>query len=190
MKAIPLWTRRRLAWIVCLAACLAWTAPALAASRMSVGPAPGPRPAVSGPGPAAQAPGVAQDPGREVMLQTIGMLAGQGLWLGREALAGLAGRAEKRLVDREQAGRSLADMTRYIDVTLAVFKDRLMGRLAPEERRDLTLLIGYYETFREAATSLAAYLGGEAGGRAAYETAMERLGAALNQISLGGRPAP
>ena len=190
MKAIPLWTRRRLAWIVCLAACLAWTAPAMAASRMSVGPAPGPRPAVSGPGPAAQASGAAQDPGREVMLQTIGMLAGQGLWLGREALAGLAGRAEKRLVDREQAGRSLADMTRYIDVTLAVFKDRLMGRLAPEERRDLTLLISYYETFREAAASLAAYLGGEAGGRAAYETAMERLGAALNQISLGGRPAP
>lgn len=179
---------RRLAWGLCLAACLAGTSPVLAASRMSVGPVPGPRPAASGVGSAAQTP--AQDPGREVMLQTIGMLAGQGLWLGREALAGLAGRAEKRLIDREQAGRALADMTRYIDVTLAVFKDRLMGRLAPEERRDLTLLIGYYETFREAAASLAAYLGGEAGGRAAYETAMERLGAALNQISLGGRPAP
>lgn len=181
---------RRLAWGLCLAASLAGASPALAASRMSVGPPSGPRPAASGPAPAAQPPATAQDPGREVMLQTIGMLAGQGLWLGREALAGLAGRAEKRLVDREQAGRSLADMTRYIDVTLAVFKDRLMGRLAPEERRDLTLLIGYYGAFREAATSLAAYLGGEAGGRAAYEAAMERLGAALNQISLGGRPAP
>ena len=49
---------------------------------------------------------------------------------------------------------------------------------------------GDYEVFREAATSLGAYLGGEAGGRAPYEAAMERLGAALNQISLGGRPAP
>ena len=181
---------RRLAWGLCLAASLAGASPALAASRMSVAPAPGPRPVASGAGAAAQPSASVQEPGREVMLQTIGMLAGQGLWLGREALAGLAGRAEKRLVDREQAGRSLADMTRYIDVTLAVFKDRLMGRLAPEERRDLTLLIGYYEAFREAAASLAAYLGGEAGGRAAYETAMERLGAALNQISLGGRPAP
>jgi len=187
MKTTPLWTRRRLAWIVCLAASLALSAPALAASRMSVAPAPGPRPAPAVP--ASQGP-AGTDPGREVMLQTVGMLAGQGLWLGREALAGLAGRAEKRLIDREQAGRALADMTRYIDVTLAVFKDRLMGRLAPEERRDLTLLIGYYETFREAAASLAAYLGGEAGGRALYEAAMERLGATLNQISLGGRPAP
>ena len=124
------------------------------------------------------------------MLQTIGLLAGQGLWLGREALVGLAARLEKRLIDREQAGRVLADLGRYVDLTLGAFKERLMGRLSADERRDLGLLVGYYEALREAATALGDYARGESGTRAAFDAAMERLGAALNQISLGSRPAP
>ncbi|OLN24748.1 hypothetical protein DVDV_3957 [Desulfovibrio sp. DV] len=127
----------------------------------------------------------ARDPGREAMLQTIGMLAGQGLVLGHEALAGLAARYEKGLVSREQAGRVLADMGRYAELVAGVFKDRLMGRLGPEERRDLGQLIGFYEVERECVAALAAFVGGEAKNRAAFDASMERLSGIIRQISLG-----
>jgi hypothetical protein len=127
----------------------------------------------------------ARDPARETMLQTIGLLAGQGLVLGHEALAGLAARAEKGLVSREQAGQVLADMGRYTELVLTVFKDRLMGRLGPDERRDLGQLIGYYQVEGEAVAALAAYVRGEAKNRAAFDASLERLSAIIRQISLG-----
>jgi hypothetical protein len=134
--------------------------------------------------------GPTADPGREALLQTIGLLAGQGLWLGHETLAGLLARFEKRLVSREQAAQILADLGRYAALTQAVFKDRLLARLSTEERRDLGLLIGYYGALQEAASALAAYVAGQGGTRAGFDAAMERLGSIVRQISLGGRPAP
>ena len=77
----------------------------------------------------------AKDASREAMLHTIGMLAGQGLLLGHEALAGLAARYDKRLATREAVGQTLADMGRYAELVQAAFKERLMNRLGPEERR-------------------------------------------------------
>ncbi|KHK01130.1 hypothetical protein [Desulfovibrio sp. TomC] len=127
----------------------------------------------------------AKDPSREAMLQTIGMLAGQGLVLGHEALAGVAARYEKGLISREQAGQVLADMGRYAELVMGVFKDRLMGRLGPEERRDLGLLIGFYGVERETVAALAAVVSGEAKNRAAFEASMERLSGIIRQISLG-----
>lgn len=135
--------------------------------------------------PAAATAQPARDPSREVFLQTIGMLAGQGLVLGHEALAGLAARYDKRLVTREAAGKTLADMGRYAELVRAAFKDRLMGRLGPEERRDLGLLIGFYQVEGEAVAALAAYVRGEAKSREAFDAALERLSAIIRQISLG-----
>lgn len=128
----------------------------------------------------------ARDASREAMLQTIGMLAGQGLVLGHEALVGLAARSDKRLVSREKAEQTLADMARYADLVLLVFKDRLMGRLGPEERRDLGQLIGYYQVEREAVAALAAYVRGEAKNREAFDASLERLAGIIRQIRLGG----
>ena len=126
-----------------------------------------------------------KDASREAMLQTIGLLAGQGLVLGHEALTGLAARYDKRLVDRETAGRTLAEMGRYAELVQAVFKERLMGRLGSEERRDLGLLIGFYQIEGEAVAALAAYVRGEAKTREAFDAALERLAAIIRQISLG-----
>ncbi|MHC1791683.1 hypothetical protein [Solidesulfovibrio sp.] len=131
----------------------------------------------------------AKDPSREAMLQTIGMLAGQGLVLGHEALVGLAARHDKRLVRREEALQTLADMARYTELVLAVFTDRLMGRLAPDERRDLGQLIGYYRIEGEAVAALAAFVGGEVQSREAFDASLGRLAAIIRQISLG-RSAP
>ena len=134
-------------------------------------------------------PPPAKDASREAMLHTIGMLAGQGLLLGHEALAGLAARYDKRLATREAVGQTLADMGRYAELVQAAFKDRLMNRLGPEERRDLGLLIGFYQVEGEAVAALAAYVRGETKSRDAFDAALERLAAIIRQISLGKGPA-
>ncbi|WP_428565891.1 MAG: hypothetical protein ACP59X_05460 [Solidesulfovibrio sp. DCME] len=139
---------------------------------------------------AATAAEPARDPSRDVFLQTIGMLAGQGLVLGHEALEGLYARYEKRLVSRENAERALADQARYADWVLAAFKDRLMGRLAEQEKKDLALLIGFYEVQRQAVEALAVYVRmGGAKNRENVEAQLERLAAIIRQISLGGGPS-
>ena len=134
-------------------------------------------------------PTPAKDASREAMLQAIGMLAGQGLLLGHEALAGLAARYDKRLATREAVGQTLADMGRYAELVQAAFKDRLMNRLGPEERRDLGLLIGFYQIEGEAVAALAAYVRGETKSRDAVDAALERLAAIVRQISLGKGPS-
>ena len=77
------------------------------------------------------------------------------------------------------------------------WKDIILGTREPEPRRRVAggggegrRLQGKGQRQPAVRRVEAVDLGGEAGGRAAYETAMERLGAALNQISLGGRPVP
>lgn len=138
----------------------------------------------------AVAAGAAQPPrdaSRDVFLQTIGMLAGQGLVLGHEALDGIYGRFEKGLMPREKAEQALADQARYADWVLAAFKERLMGRLTEQEKRDLALLIGFYEVERQAIAALATYV--HAGGsknREQFESQQERVAAIIRQISLGG----
>ena len=128
-----------------------------------------------------------QDQGREVMLQTIGMLAGQGLVLGHEALSGVYVRYDKRLLSQEDAARAAADQLRYADWVLGVFKGRLMRELKDQERKDLTLLIGFYEVERQAAQALVIYVkDGGAKNREAFEALQERVAAVIRQISLGG----
>lgn len=130
-----------------------------------------------------------QDQGREVMLQTIGMLAGQGLVLGHEALAGVYVRYDKRLLSQEDAARAAADQLRYADWVLGVFKGRLMRELKEQERKDLALLIGFYEVERQAVQALAMYVkDGGAKNREAFEALQERVAAVIRQISLGGAP--
>lgn len=128
-----------------------------------------------------------KDPARDVFLQAIGMLAGQGLVLGHESLAGIAVRYDKKLLPRDKAEQALADAGRYADLVLATFKDRLMGQLSPEERRDLGLLIGFYEVQREAIQALAACVrDGGRERREAFDALQERVAAIIRQISLGG----
>ena len=134
-------------------------------------------------------PQPAKDPSREAMLQTIGMLAGQGLVLSHEALSGLAAQYEKRLTTREAAGQTLAEMARYAEFVQVAFKDRLMSRLGPEERRDLGLLIGFYQVEGEAVAALAAYVRGETKSRDAFDAALARLTAIIRQINLGQKPS-
>jgi len=123
---------------------------------------------------------------RDIFLQSIGMLAGQGLVLGHEALVGIAARFEARALPREQAEQALADAARYADLVVATFKGRLMGQLTPEEKRDLNLLIGFYGVQREAIAALAVYVrDGEAKSREAFEANQERVAAIIRQISLG-----
>ncbi|MEL7641214.1 MAG: hypothetical protein AAGU21_16365 [Solidesulfovibrio sp.] len=136
---------------------------------------------------AATAAEPARDPSRDVFLQTIGMLAGQGLVLGHEALEGIHARYEKGILPRENAERALADQARYADWVLAAFKDRLMGRLAEQEKKDLALLIGFYEVQRQAVEALASYVrAGGAKNRENFEAQQERVAAIIRQISLGG----
>jgi hypothetical protein len=128
-----------------------------------------------------------QDQGREVMLQTIGMLAGQGLVLGHEALSGVYVRYDKRLLSQEDAARAAVDQLRYADWVLGVFKGRLMRELRDQERKDLALLIGFYEVERQAAQALVTYVKeGGAKNREAFEALQERVAAVIRQISLGG----
>ena len=135
----------------------------------------------------AQAAG--RDQGREAMLQTIGLLAGQGLVLGHEALAGVYGRYEKRLLTREQAERAASDQMRYAEWVMTAFKDRLMRQLTEQERKDLGLLIGFYDVERQAAQALVAYVkDGGSKNREAFEAAQERVAAIIRQISLGATP--
>ncbi len=123
---------------------------------------------------------------RDILLQSIGMLAGQGLVLGHEALAGIAARYEAKTLPREQAEQALADAARYAELVVATFKGRLMSQLSAEEKRDLALLIGFYEVQREAIASLAAYVrDGEAKSRQRFEADQERVSAIIRQISLG-----
>jgi len=127
------------------------------------------------------------DPSRDEFLQTIGMLAGQGLVLGHESLEGIAARYEKKLMSREQALRALDDQTRYADWVLAAFKDRLMARLGAQEQKDLSLLIGFYETQREATQALAVYVrSGGVKNRELFQNLQARVGEVIGRISLGG----
>ncbi len=132
----------------------------------------------------------AHDPARDVFLRTIGMLAGQGIVLGHEALEGVLVRFEKGTLSREQAGRILADQARYADWVLTVFRTRLMSRLAEQEKKDLALLIGFYELERQAIGALTDYVkDGGAKKRRAFEELQERVAAIIRQISLGGDAA-
>lgn len=127
-----------------------------------------------------------KDPGRDVMLQTIGMLAGQGLVFGHESLEGIFVRYENRLLAKEKAEAFLADFGRYAALVVSVFKKRLMGQLADQERKDLALLIGFYEAQAEAVSSLEAYVrNGGVANREAFRKNQERVAAIIHQISLG-----
>ncbi|MFU2210851.1 hypothetical protein [Solidesulfovibrio sp. C21] len=136
------------------------------------------------------APGWGQtdrDPSRDVFLQTIGMLAGQGLALGHESLQGIAVRYEKRLLPREETVRRLAGEARYADLVLAAFKERLMARLDPQEQKDLSLLIGFYEVQRQAIEALAVYVrSGGAKNRQRFEELQKQVGEVIRRISLVG----
>uniref|UniRef100_I2Q464 DUF2059 domain-containing protein n=1 Tax=Desulfovibrio sp. U5L TaxID=596152 RepID=I2Q464_9BACT len=152
-------------------------------------PAPPPRlgtpPARSQPREAAREPG--RDAGRDVFLQAIGMLAGQGLVLGHESLDGIFVRYENKLLPKDQALASLGDAARYADLVLAAFRGRLMGELSDQEKKDLALLIGFYEIERQAIEALAAYVRSGGGkNREAFGQLQERVAAIVRQISLGG----
>lgn len=155
-------------------------------------PAPPPRlsaPAVRSPArEAAREPGHAgREASRDVFLQTIGMLAGQGLVLGHAGLDGIFVRYENRLLSKDQALAALGDATRYADLVLAAFRGRLMGELSDQEKKDLALLIGFYEIERQAGEALAAYVRSGGGkNREAFEQLQERVAAIVRQISLGG----
>jgi len=126
-----------------------------------------------------------KDPAREIFLQTVGLLAGQGLVLGHASLAGIAVQFDKNLLPREKAEQALVEAGRYNDLVLSAFKDRLMGQLSNEERRDLGLLIGFYEVQRDAIAALATYVrGGNQKVREAFEAQQERMTAIIRQISL------
>jgi hypothetical protein len=137
--------------------------------------------------------GLAQKDGtRDVFLQTIGLLAGQGLVVGHESLEGLAARFEKRQMPKDKALEALSAARRYAELVLSAFSNRLMGQLTDEEKKDLKLLIGFYETQRGAIVALTDYvrLGG-AKNREAFEEMQGRVAAIIRQITLpaGTKPA-
>lgn len=122
-----------------------------------------------------------------MFLQTIGMLAGQGLVLGHEGLDGIFARYEKKLLPLEGAEQALRDAARYADLVLAAFKGRLMGQLSDQEKKDLALLIGFYEIQRQAIDALLVYVRSGGGkNRENFESLQERVAAIVRQISLGG----
>ena len=133
------------------------------------------------------AQGLAQkaEAGRDVFLQTIGLLAGQGLVLGHENLEGIFGRYEKRQLPKDKALLELTVARRYVDLVLVAFTNRLMGQLAAQEQQDLKLLIGFYEVQREAIAALAEYvrLGGPKQ-RQTFDEMQARVSAIIRQISL------
>jgi len=122
---------------------------------------------------------------RNVFLQTIGLLAGQGLVLGYTNLEGIAARYEKHQLPKDKTLTLLAAAQRYTELTLSAFSDHLMGQLTEGEQKDLKLLIGYYETQRGAITALVDFvrLGG-AKHRQVFEEMQERIAAIIRQISL------
>jgi hypothetical protein len=129
---------------------------------------------------------IRKDPARDILLQTIGMLAGQGLVLGHESLDGIFVRFENKLLPREKAEQILADETRYASLVMGVFKGRLMGQLDEQEKKDLLLLIGFYEAQREAIAALTTYVHDGGGkNRESFEKSQERVAAITRQISLG-----
>jgi hypothetical protein len=170
-------TAKRLAWLVL--ACLVWSGVRVEAAQVRRDPARDVR----------EAPPQIQsrkDPARDIMLQAIGMLAGQGLVLGHESLDGVFVRFENKLLARDKAEQFLADAARYADLVLGTFKSRLMGQLADQERKDLTLLMGFYEAERQAIEALAAYVRSGGGkNRETFEKNQERVAAIIRQISLG-----
>lgn len=176
-------TRMRLACLV-LGACVLG-APALGAAQ-SGGRMPAPTRLSAAPV-RSQSRAPAGEAGREAMLQAIGMLAGQGLVLGHENLGGIFVRYENRLLPRDKAETVLGDMGRYVAIVLAAFRGRLMGQLTEQEKKDLELLIGFYEIQGQAVEALRAYVR-EGGGknREAFEGLQERVAAIVRQISLGG----
>ena len=133
-----------------------------------------------------------KDPSRDVFLQTIGLLAGQGLVLGHISLEGIAVRFDKKLLAKDKALELLAGARRYADLVLETFSGRLMAQLSGEEKQDLTLLAGFYEAQRDAMAALAQYVRG--GGQAArqdFEEHQARVAAIIRQISLtGAKPQP
>lgn len=176
-------TGKRLSCLV-LAALLFGTAPAGAAPqqlKISAGPA---QPQIRNPAGAVQQ--ARKDPARDILLQTIGMLAGQGLVLGHESLDGIFARVENKLLTREKAEGFLTDEARYADLVLATFKGRLMSQLGDQERKDLSLLIGFYEAQRESIAALSAYVRDGGGkNRESFEKNQERVAVIIHQISLG-----
>lgn len=128
-----------------------------------------------------------KDPTRDVFLQTIGMLAGQGLVVGHESLAGILARYDRKLLTRDKALETLVTCRRYTDLVLTTFSGRLMAQLSGEEKKDLTLLVGFYEAQRDAILALAEYV--RTGGTAkkqAFEENQARVAAIIRQISLTG----
>lgn len=129
---------------------------------------------------------VRKDSARDVLLQTIGMLAGQGLVLGHENLDGIFVRFENKLLSREKAEQALAGAARYAGLVLGVFRGRLMGQLDEQEKKDLMLLVGFYEAERDAIAALGAYVRDGGGkNRESFEKSQERVAAIIRQISLG-----
>lgn len=125
------------------------------------------------------------DAARNVFLQTIGLLAGQGLVLGYTNLDGIAARFEKRQLPKNKALTLLEAARRYTELTLAAFSERLMPRLAEGERQDLKLLIGYYEIQRGAVVALTDFVRtGAAKDRQAFEEMQHRVAAVIRQIAL------
>lgn len=134
-----------------------------------------------------------EDAARSVFLQTIGLLAGQGLVLGYTNLEGIAARFEKHQLQKDKALVLLGAARRYTELTLAAFSGRLMAQLAEGERQDLKLLIGYYEIQRGAIVALSDFVRtGAAKDRQAFEEMQSRVVAVIRQISLtpaGAEPA-
>lgn len=132
-----------------------------------------------------------KDTPRDVFLQTIGLLAGQGLVLGHESLNGIAARFDKRLLPKDHALAALTAARRYTDLVLAAFSERLMGHLSDAEKKDLQLMIGFYETQRQAINALADYIrsGGSAKKRLPFEEQQAKVAAIIRQISLAATPA-
>lgn len=132
-------------------------------------------------------------PSRDIFLQTIGLLAGQGLVVGHENLNGIAARFDRRILKRDAALTALAAARRYVDMVLSTFNHRLMGQLAGEEKKDLSLLIGFYETQRSAIVALTDYVrsAGNRKKRLPFEEQQAKVAAIIRQISLPrAQPAP
>jgi hypothetical protein len=126
-----------------------------------------------------------QNEAKDVYLQTIGLLAGQGLVLGHENLQGIAARYEKRQLTKEKALLALAVANRYAQLVLAMFSERLMGQLDGAAQQDLKLLIGYYEVQRGAIVALTDYVrSGGAKNREAFHEMQDRVEAVIRQITL------
>ncbi len=123
---------------------------------------------------------------RDVFLQAIGMLSGQGLVLGHENLEGIAARYDKKLLPKDKALEALTAMGNYADLVLATFKDQLMPQLSENEKKDLSLLIGFYDVQRASANALADYVRtGSAESRKAFENFQAKVAAIIRQIRLG-----